>query len=482
VPRDKDGFDDMDAFMSLGAGITVGSSKKSPRVAPTAAVSTQDVPVEAPTEFGGGYDLGSGGYSGDALGPQGEGYDGGGYEEDYVAAPTKTKKSSIPLQRKQSSSSVLASRSQWKAEDPEGEEEAEAGFNEGEEEEEEEEVVVRTAPKRRILGSKGLSSSRKVVKSSSGKRRGVTSKQTRRQASVPSRKVVVAESEEDGGEGDFLSPGGTTDVRRVRKSLGGEGSSSSAGAGGEGEEEEEEEEEGGRYPKRRRWKKLEHWKGERIIYKEDENNVPFAYRAERIGVITPVLGGGGSRKRSRSKTNTGAKGRGRSASKSRGAAGKRGEEEEEEEGGDVLNRGIPKGALVIKGKLEDDPRVKKLVAAAMAKGSEGTARQPVYPKSSLPSDFKETTSPTLVIRAEGGEPMYQISVIRQASHLAYERLPNVGAMPPGLSKSALAAAAFDMHDFVSGTVRLRAMCLLSIPSPPLASKSAINPLFPRVYR
>ena len=41
-------------------------------------------------------------------------------------------------------------------------------------------------------------------------------------------------------------------------------------------------------PPRRRWKKLDHWKGERIVYKESDDGLPYAVRAERLGVITPV--------------------------------------------------------------------------------------------------------------------------------------------------------------------------------------------------
>jgi hypothetical protein len=258
--------------------------------------------------------------------------------------------------------------------------------------------------------------------------------------------AVAAEEE----EADFLSPGGTTDVRRVRKSLGG------AAAGGGGEEEEEEEGEGGaRYPQRRRWATLQHWKGERVLYKE-EDGVPFAVRAERVGVLTPSDGGGGAggaKRKSRSREpKRGGGGGGRSASRSRSLGGGRG-------GGGGGGGGggsgapVPKGATVIMGRLEDDPRVKKLLAAAAARAAEGTARQAPLPRDAIAEDFKESGSPTLLIRSREGQPLYQIAVIRHADKLAYEKLPRVGDFPAGLTRVALAAAAFDAHEFISGTVR-----------------------------
>lgn len=45
--------------------------------------------------------------------------------------------------------------------------------------------------------------------------------------------------------------------------------------------------------------------------------------------------------------------------------------------------------------------------------------------------------------------------MRHSAHLAYEKLPVTGVRPPGLVHPALAGAAFDAPQFISGTVRLR---------------------------
>ncbi len=96
--------------------------------------------------------------------------------------------------------------------------------------------------------------------------------------------------------------------------------------------------------------------------------------------------------------------------------------------------------------------MRKLIAAAAARAGEGTARQEALPKSQLPSDFKETPSHNLLIKGADGQPLYQIAVIRHAPHLAYEKLDPPAEFPAGLTKVALAAAAFDAPEFVSGTV------------------------------
>ena len=59
---------------------------------------------------------------------------------------------------------------------------------------------------------------------------------------------------------------------RIRKSLG-------VGHDDEGED-------GGRYPQRRRWPTLDHWRGERVQYREDGAGV-----AERLGAASPEVSG-----------------------------------------------------------------------------------------------------------------------------------------------------------------------------------------------
>ena len=103
--------------------------------------------------------------------------------------------------------------------------------------------------------------------------------------------------------------------------------------------------------------------------------------------------------------------------------------------------------------------MKKLVAAALGRGAEGTARQAALPRDAISEDFKESSSANLLIRSREGQPLYQIAVIRHAAQLAYEKLPQAGDMPAGITRVALAAAAFDAHEFISGTVRWVALCV-----------------------
>jgi hypothetical protein len=289
------------------------------------------------------------------------------------------------------------------------------------------------------------------------------------------------EEEEEEEEEDFLSPGGT-DQRRIRKSLGG-GSHA------------DEDEDGGR-GKRRRWKPLQHWKGERVKYTEEG-----AQNAEKLGVLTPKLTSKRSRSKSkeRTKVKSGKRSEQRERSVSRSASrsaprdsgrGRSRYEEEEEEGQEEEDEEAPRSKVSRKGgkgggvsdsahadALEKaEVRASKRTAVAVYEASKGTVRQTAMDGSALPAGFSVSSSPNLVISSGGGMPMYQIgacpptprphshtltfplsasaAVIRQNKQLAYERLPSTGAKPPGITKPALAAAAFDAPEFISGTVRL----------------------------
>lgn len=90
----------------------------------------------------------------------------------------------------------------------------------------------------------------------------------------------------------------------------------------------------------------------------------------------------------------------------------------------------------------------------MYEAGKATARQVTFDTAGLPAGFSVSNSPNLVIQSGGGQPMYQIAVIRHSKQLAYERLPSTGQKPAGFHKGALAAAAFDAPEFISGTVRL----------------------------
>lgn len=107
----------------------------------------------------------------------------------------------------------------------------------------------------------------------------------------------------EGAEHVYSTPGGT-DMRRIRKSI---GTGHQSGLGNQeltGREYEADGEGGGRYPARRRWQPLRHWAGERVVYKETEDGrAAEAVRAEKVGVLTPVVENAGKR-RSRSKDRT----------------------------------------------------------------------------------------------------------------------------------------------------------------------------------
>ena len=70
--------------------------------------------------------------------------------------------------------------------------------------------------------------------------------------------------------------------------------------------------------------------------------------------------------------------------------------------------------------------------------------------------FCAITAPTIIVLVPPPAPA---AVVRHQTHLAYERLPVTSHRPANLGHPALAAAAFDAPQFISGTVMLRARAM-----------------------
>ena len=179
---------------------------------------------------------------------------------------------------------------------------------------------------------------------------------------------------------------------------------------------------GGRFPARRRWAPLQHFKGERVKYTESG-----AVVAEKLGVPTPVLdrhasrlGGGAAagaaeRKRSRSKSGSRTAGaaaeRGRPAKRPRHASIEDDEAEPSTERAPSRGRGsaaASSSAPVPGGLSAKEAKALKAKVERLEQGVKGTRAQEQMPLSHLPPGFAEAPSSNLVISASNGHPMYQI--------------------------------------------------------------------------
>ena len=66
---------------------------------------------------------------------------------------------------------------------------------------------------------------------------------------------------------------------------------------------------------------------------------------------------------------------------------------------------LPRGAIVITGRLEEDPRVRKLVSAAASRGAEGTVRQEALPRAAGQWTRGHATLPNAV-RVRGSDAVH----------------------------------------------------------------------------
>lgn len=82
------------------------------------------------------------------------------------------------------------------------------------------------------------------------------------------------------------------------------------------------------------------------------------------------------------------------------------------------------------------------------------SQKPMSPRR-LPKGFEESSNPTIAIPTSAGMPSFEMAVVRHGTHLAFEKLPITLPRPRGSEKPALAAAAFDAPEFISGTLKVK---------------------------
>jgi mannose-6-phosphate isomerase-like protein (cupin superfamily) len=366
-----------------------------------------------------------------------------------IRAGAATKKSSL----KSSAAATKSSRAVVSSRVVEEEEEEER--NEEEEEEEEQEVRTAPKPKKKIVSSEPP---KKVARIAEPKQKTVSAA-SRREA------ALLDDQNDDIDEDQFVSPGGS-DMRRKRPSLG----TASLDRRDNG---------GSRHSLRRRWAPLDHWKGERVKYRETEDGEAIeAVAAERLGVLSPKVEGL-YKKRAQS-TSQGGKPRSISRGRESKKSGKasmiededNNDEQEDEEreqvrtskgGSSITKQHGPSAAMIEaaffkdKDRLRARPEVQALIKEAIRNpvyiAGRGSKNQASLPASELPSSFAESERPNLIVHGTDGVPSHQIQVLRKSAQLAYERLPSTDKSKthPGF---AMAAAAFDAPQFISGTVRL----------------------------
>ena len=333
--------------------------------------------------------------------------------------------------------------------------------NDGEEKEEEREVRTAPKPKKKALPATSEGPPKKVARVAEPKQK-VASAASRRDAVL-----IDEQNDDDLNEDQYFSPGGS-DNRRKRASLG----VASADQIDDG---------ASRKSSRRRWKVLDHWKGERVKYRETEDGEAVeAVAAERLGVLSPKVEGL-YKKRTQSAAQGG---KARSISQSKKtikAAVIEDEDDNEEEERDPPARtskgsggtkqqhsaaasgagsssavnlaAIFKDKETLRARPEVQALIKESLRTAVYNAGKGSIKQATLPPSELPAAFVESDRPNLIVHGAGGVPSHQIQVLRKSTQLAYEKLPSSekSKTHPG---NAMAAAAFDAPQFISGTVRL----------------------------
>lgn len=80
--------------------------------------------------------------------------------------------------------------------------------------------------------------------------------------------------------------------------------------------------------------------------------------------------------------------------------------------------------------------------------------QAPLPSSLLPADLQLARSSAFTIEARDGQPAIEVHVVREKESMVLEQLPPTEERPPGYGSPTLAAAAFDMPQFISGFVKL----------------------------
>lgn len=326
-------------------------------------------------------------------------------------------------------------------------------------------TVIRTAPKAK---KNGRNSSSRASSDNDDEDIGFTrnySKGNSKTSKGTKVRSTVIRSSNDNSEGSsFYSPGGT-DNRRKRYSLG-------TGKNNDMNNDDDDDT-GARRSNRRRWAPLQHWKNERIRYRENELlGVQEAVVAEKLGPLTPDVEAVGKR-RSRSTEN---RNRSRSRSVSRHSKEKEksskhnrrssSRDRESDSGGSdnerpsssrsaVLNSALT-GSKIDKNKLVKIPEVRALIEDAVYNASRGTTRQKPFSTSNLPSSVHESSSANIIVDGTDGQPTYQMTIIRRARTLNYEKLPDNSNEKNNLYPSnAMAAAAFDAPEYISGSVQLK---------------------------
>lgn len=238
------------------------------------------------------------------------------------------------------------------------------------------------------------------------------------------------DEDEEEDEGRFLSPGGT-DSRRVRKSITGYSAAPGGSAGPPLRMDDSDDDESGgpRRSKRRRWKVLDHWKGERVRLHETtlENGqrVQEAVVAERLGAVTPKQKPRAGNKRKRGKSAAS----GRASKKARSGDGQ-----------DV------------------EPMTDAAREALREVRSRTMVENVLMPKKldsrSLRGVRESNDETQLPLPPSNGAPATTTHVVHRAAKMQFERLQAEGEAADEDDEVAMAAAAFDTSQFISGTVRL----------------------------
>lgn len=242
--------------------------------------------------------------------------------------------------------------------------------------------------------------------------------------------VGRGDEDEEEDEGRFLSPGGT-DSRRVRKSITGYSAAPGGSAGPPLRMDDSDDDESGgpRRSKRRRWKVLDHWKGERVRLHETtlENGqrVQEAVVAERLGAVTPKQKPRAGNKRKRGKSAAS----GRASKKARSGDGQ-----------DV------------------EPMTDAAREALREVRSRTMVENVLMPKKldsrSLRGVRESNDETQLPLPPSNGAPATTTHVVHRAAKMQFERLQAEGEAADEDDEVAMAAAAFDTSQFISGTVRL----------------------------